>query len=238
MWEARSFLEKGLGWRVGDGTSIRVWRDRWIRENNSREPITKAPPAQSDMRVSKLIDQHTRSWKADLVIELFLPFEARRVKSIPLSCLRCPDKKIWFLEKYDEYTVKSAYHLFNEESEYSPLSSSSRPGLDVWGKIWASQVTPRVKMHAWSICNKTLPTNLRLANRMQDHNALCPCCGEGNEIDIHMLRRLHSKAVWEQAEFNVTFLKGEGIDWIHDMGKQLRREFCNFPLWALEYPEA
>lgn len=32
IWEAIDLLEKGFQWRVGDGQSIRVWKDVWLHE--------------------------------------------------------------------------------------------------------------------------------------------------------------------------------------------------------------
>jgi hypothetical protein len=30
MWKARSLLKEGLEWRVGDGSGIKIWKDRWL----------------------------------------------------------------------------------------------------------------------------------------------------------------------------------------------------------------
>lgn len=31
MWSSRSLLEMGTRWRIGDGKSVKVWKDAWMR---------------------------------------------------------------------------------------------------------------------------------------------------------------------------------------------------------------
>jgi hypothetical protein len=30
IWNSRQLLEMGLAWRVGDGSKISVWKDKWV----------------------------------------------------------------------------------------------------------------------------------------------------------------------------------------------------------------
>ena len=48
-----------------------------------------------DTRVSELIDPASASWKSNVIDTLFLPHEAKIIKSIPLSVRLPEDKLIW-----------------------------------------------------------------------------------------------------------------------------------------------
>jgi hypothetical protein len=54
-------LKKGVVWRVGDGSAIRIWRDNWIPRPYGMKPIGSIRPCRL-RRVSHLIDQVSGSW--------------------------------------------------------------------------------------------------------------------------------------------------------------------------------
>ena len=65
--KARHVIEKGMLWRVGDGSQIRVFKDSWIP---GCFPTTAAPLTQewdADSRVTSLIDQETIEWNEQLI---------------------------------------------------------------------------------------------------------------------------------------------------------------------------
>ena len=48
-------LKKGIIWRVGNGQDIRIWRDRWLPREPSRQPITQQGTCLLQ-RVAELLD--------------------------------------------------------------------------------------------------------------------------------------------------------------------------------------
>jgi hypothetical protein len=54
LWTAKPYLKEGLGWRVGDGHSI-----RWIPKTMIHEVQTLARVLKREVRVSELIDFDT-----------------------------------------------------------------------------------------------------------------------------------------------------------------------------------
>ena len=82
--KARSIIEAGFMWRVGDGSTIRVYWDKWIPENFPSKICLPQKIALRDVRVAELIDQDTKQWDGAKIDHLFLPFKAAKIKSIPL----------------------------------------------------------------------------------------------------------------------------------------------------------
>ena len=59
-------LKRGIIWRIGDGSRIRIWQDPWIPREWSRCPIT---PRMNNIltHVEELIDPSTGQWDEQLV---------------------------------------------------------------------------------------------------------------------------------------------------------------------------
>lgn len=70
-------LKKGIIWRVGNGTQIRIWRDPWI----PMEPSLRVTTRQGRCKlrwVSELFDIDGRSWDFDKLIQIFNPAVLRK----------------------------------------------------------------------------------------------------------------------------------------------------------------
>lgn len=78
-------VRRGMYWRIGDGESVKVWKDAWVPGNHSRRIISPRGDYNPELEVGALIHPITRSWNMTLIKELFLPFEQDQILSIPLS---------------------------------------------------------------------------------------------------------------------------------------------------------
>ena len=112
VWRAivagREALEEGLVKRVGTGTTISIWEDRWIPGLSSLRP-TVIPGGTTLAWVSDLIDEENWSWKRDLVCDVFIPPEVEAILNIPLHHGGGDDFLAWAHERNGKYSVKSAY---------------------------------------------------------------------------------------------------------------------------------
>ncbi len=93
--KTRKVILKGGAWQVGTGNSIKIWKHRWLLEDNHRTIITHGPQLLQDCTVDQLILQPKMEWDNALIDKLFLPYDAEAVKNIPLS-ERAPPKQVFF----------------------------------------------------------------------------------------------------------------------------------------------
>jgi len=91
---AREVLERGLVWRVGDGTQIWVWGDRWLPTPTMYQVQSPSLGLPSDALVSSLIDPVCGRWNEALIRDTFSVEEAEAICRLVPSPLGNPDKRV------------------------------------------------------------------------------------------------------------------------------------------------
>ncbi|KAG6721291.1 hypothetical protein I3842_03G106200 [Carya illinoinensis] len=186
-----SILKPGLRWRVGNGKSINIWTDKWIPSLPSG---SVASPREMDCwceMVSDLINPSQRSWKKELLQEMFSEPEIQGITSIPISLGGREDKMFWSFTANGMYTVKSGYH---HQRQVEALEST------VWKKIWQLKVAPAVKIFIWKVCNEAIPTLANLKKRRVVEDSSCIVCKSEPETSSHVLWGCPAATdVWNQA---------------------------------------
>lgn len=74
----------GAKWRVGNGSSIRIYHDKWLPSEEHGMVVSLPNLLPTNATVDILVDEETRWWNVNIIDQLFLPFEALRIKYIPL----------------------------------------------------------------------------------------------------------------------------------------------------------
>lgn len=85
MLSARKLVQNGGKWIIGDGSSIRIWRDKWLCDGSmitSRSPDNNS---EEDECVSRLIDFDRKDWNKQLIFQYFDRHEATKILSTPVS---------------------------------------------------------------------------------------------------------------------------------------------------------
>ena len=103
----REVIRKGAIWRIGNGKSVDIWRDRWLPLKHSPKILSPRRNMGSEAKVCSFIDQDQRCWKLDVLVTSLMAFEAAMVRSIPLCHTDQPNVLIWPHNPNGEYSVKS-----------------------------------------------------------------------------------------------------------------------------------
>ena len=118
----------------------------------------------------------------------FLPFEAVKIKSLPVCMTPQEDILIWPKSKEGVYTVKSGYQLLYEMEDREMASASTTGGnKKLWADLWKLRVPKKVKTFAWRACTNSLPTMENLLKRKVVQSALCSKCRRKPENVVHAL---------------------------------------------------
>jgi hypothetical protein len=134
---ARELFEAGLIWRIGDGSSVRIWGDKWLPCPTSYTVQSLCTSFPNEMKVEALIDWNIGGWNKQLIQEIFTDTEASMTCSLPMSRYRQPDVLIWRPSKNGLFTVRSAYHLEKERQAGCRGEGSSRSGnISFWKAVW------------------------------------------------------------------------------------------------------
>ena len=76
--------------------------------------------------MDNLIDSSTRSWWVSLIDQMFLPHEAKVIKSITLSDRAGQDIQAWTYTSMGQFSVKNAYKIiWNQQLSSSHGQSSN-----------------------------------------------------------------------------------------------------------------
>lgn len=185
---AKEVLREGLFWRIGNGESVVIGKDKWIPRASTFQVQSLLPSRFMQGKVSELVDTDTRTWNQQLISGIFDESEANLICKIPISASGCPDKVIWQGTKDGKFTVKIAYHFLSQiKQEVLGQCSTSKSHNDVWRKIWKLKAPNASKVLLWRMSHESLPTNLNLNRRKIWESPLCPICTWEEESIVHAL---------------------------------------------------
>ncbi|KAL0014227.1 hypothetical protein SO802_001296 [Lithocarpus litseifolius] len=201
--KARRVITLGAKWRVRDGRCIRIFGDNWIPGEGLGKVISPRTSLAANALVAELINPVSGWWDPQLIDSNFLPFEAQRIKAIPISSVAPEDILIWPKSSDGEYSVKTGYKVLCEESLGDMASASgTNNGESLWSRIWKLQVPGKVKHFLWRACSDSLPTKQNLWRRKIIACPNCEACNSYPENTIHALWSCEEiRDAWER-DFN------------------------------------
>jgi len=215
----REVLKKGLGWIVGDGESISVWRDPWLSTSIQQKPIRPPTATNYSLKVSALLSPVTNDWNSG-ALRHHLPHLEPTIRRLIPSSRKRKDMLVWLPEKSGSYSTKTGYILSKVNS------TALDPGVFNWQlNIWNLSIPPKIKMFLWKLQRQALPVGGNLAVRGILTDLVCKRCGE-DESELHILLLCpFAKRVWELAPlFRIP--GGAGIDSTATLLTSSRHSLC------------
>jgi hypothetical protein len=91
LWNAKPHLKEGLVWQVGNGSSIRIWGDKWISKTTAHTANSLVQVLNQEARVSELLDHDSNWWNIELVQNVF--FFAEEANEI-CGMVVCPRSRV------------------------------------------------------------------------------------------------------------------------------------------------
>lgn len=202
MWGEKSILLDGLKWRVGNGTTIKVWEDSWLPREGAHIVPTPLQGYDPEIRVSDLIDAEGRSWDVDKVTANFVEEEQKVILDIPLSNVWQCDYVYWWPASNGLYSVRSGYwlgrmgHLRTWELYFGAQES------DMWRTIWSLGGPPKWKHFLWKACKRSLGVMGVLHRRHIRDSSVFPVCNHNEETIMHsMFDCKYASPIWMHSEF-------------------------------------
>ena len=183
IWRAiiagREALHVGLIKRVGDGSTISIWEDKWIPGLSSLSP-TVMPGGTTLATVGELIDHDNGTWRRELIYNVFIRPDADAILNIPLRRGGGDDFRAWVFERSGNYSVKSAYRALVTRKERlaqeeGAVTNSSQTDERMWKSLWKLRVLPKVRVFWWRVIRRILPDECTL--RYRHIKAISRCNG-------------------------------------------------------------
>jgi len=201
----RESIKDHMRWQVGNGKSIRIRQDRWLKTGIITGPAPNYEPETVDGFISS--SQH--SWDIPRLALCFDTQTVQEIAAIPLQSDSNPDKFLWNGTHSGQYSVKSGYfHIRQAENTPSTNRASSShtipPGL--WQKIWKINTAPKIRIFIWSICHNALPTKENLFRRHVIEDPICPLCTSRvpESLEHLFLACTTPQQVWAHPELNIS----------------------------------
>ncbi|WOL07665.1 hypothetical protein Cni_G16412 [Canna indica] len=146
-------LRNGLKKKIGNGKDTGIIWDPWI----SCFPLSKWPTflnvekIKDYSKVSELINNG--NWNLVLLRELFGSTHADIISQIYIPKQKANDKWVWVLNPEGKLSYKSAYNFLKDRT--NPEISTDLK----WQILWQSTTLPKIKIFAWKLLWKRLPTS-------------------------------------------------------------------------------
>ncbi|XP_057444459.1 uncharacterized protein LOC130736674 [Lotus japonicus] len=193
------FISKGSAWRIGNGTTVRIWHDNWLPNGS---PINYREDVVQELGLERVVDlllPDGRGWNKELIEWTFCPATALRILAVPLPFQPQDDHMYWAGSGDGKYCVKSGYEFLRGKvsQQLSEASSTIRFSAEFWKELWKSSCLPRCKELVWRACNGALPVRGALRKRGLDVDPSCMRCGEEDESIEHVFLRCPvARACW------------------------------------------
>ncbi|CAN1810344.1 Putative ribonuclease H protein At1g65750 [Linum perenne] len=209
----QAIFREGLRWRIGNGRSVSIWNDAWLRETDNLFVTTICPPGAENFNVAALMNMDGSGWNYHLIASIFNDRDRKAICSIPLDGDRNEDERVWHFGDTGVYTVRSGYRVIMDRLiDTSPLKVTG-----AWRELWSVQVQPKVSNLLWRAARGVVPTRMALQTKGISVPMCCGTCSREPETFWHLCVTCEVAVdCWRKAELLQVverhMLNAEGFD--------------------------
>ncbi|CAN0827458.1 Putative ribonuclease H protein At1g65750 [Linum grandiflorum] len=183
---AQMVVREGCRWRLGDGRSIKVFSEPWLREEQNCYLDTVPSLQLNDLTVNDLLIPNLRIWDEHLLNLLFCDRDIQAIRSMPPPMADGEDDvRIWRFEKRGEYSVRSAYRVAKDRDYTTTFWHDDSP----WLSLWRAPVQPKIKQLLWRILKGVASMRSNLQHRGVPVVDECAICSSESETAEHLFTR-------------------------------------------------
>ncbi|XP_013617184.1 PREDICTED: uncharacterized protein LOC106323642 [Brassica oleracea var. oleracea] len=184
----REIIKKGLGWAIGNGEKIKVWREFWLSTEQQCSPMGPPTAQAEELRVKDLLQSDGSDWDLEQ-IRTHLPHHEAQIRRLFPSC-SMEDERCWLFEKSGNYTTKSGYML-------AKLNVSNPKDSFNWKQsVWNVKCSPKTRHFLWKLKTNALAVGETLLRRGITTDGKCKRCGEMKSTFHVMFSCPTAKKVW------------------------------------------
>ncbi|XP_021751699.1 uncharacterized protein LOC110717342 [Chenopodium quinoa] len=196
-----SVLSKGLVWKVGSGSRVRILEDSWAPGGQVQFKDFPSEAVRPTF-VSSLLDPHSYAWDTLIVHRLFDSLSATRILSLDRPGRQMDDFVYWKFTRDGVFSTKSAY-AFLCQSPMTP-GFGSRLTPTWWRRFWQLHILPRWKVFGWKILHDALPMEPLLHSRGFPVDPVCAFCHQEWEEVSHTFRDCPAvRSLWQSGTLGV-----------------------------------
>lgn len=188
LW-GRDLVEKGSRWRVGNGSSIRIYKDRWIPWESTF--MVMSPAALNLNATVDCLKVESEEWNEVLIRESFMDVDVEGIISLPPRNGGVVDRLLWHYHNSGDYSVRSGYWIASS-SDDNPSCSGLSDSKSWWKFFWHLKLPQKIKLFVWKACNNWIPTWCNLVTHGMCMEVVCLVCAEKAETTLHALWRCPS----------------------------------------------
>lgn len=175
---------KGLRWRIGDGTLVRVFHDPQLPMPWNFKLVTPLLSA-SYMKMQGSLTRLSEGNGAGVNV-LFCSRDKEMIQSILLCSLDGVDRLVQHHTPSGSFTVLAAYKTGLQFKNSPRAGSSSSINPSAWSLLWRCNIPLKIQIFAWQLCNNALATGPNLKRIGITLTESCPRCTHTQESNLHI----------------------------------------------------
>ncbi|CAJ2640848.1 unnamed protein product [Trifolium pratense] len=147
IWEARRILMNGCRWSVGNGATIKVMQEPWLRDAAGAWLPSPHDQSVHNFNVKDLMSPNRKMWDKEKIESIFPLHITNRILAIPLFDMLEEDKLTWIDNSNGLYSVKSGYKLM---MNLTGKANGTVQQHD-WQSLWSICAPSKAKHLLWRI---------------------------------------------------------------------------------------